>query len=255
MFNKRLLILLIVIIGLSFIIAGCDKKPDETNTTGDENNESAENEIVNEPVQAMSIYPGELYFRAEPSYEAKSIGTISKGEIITFMGKTEEGPGYRGNWEYYLVKRLDGSEGWAWGDYIIPDCTPAVTVSETNTYGQPSDVKINMDFTLESMSIIAIIEDNGNWLKVAYENKDKTFWIKPGTLSYAELDIGLANMVNLALEDDDQITSLEKLLEIDAFRDSVFINQIHEKLFELKNPENPTAEDKGVEPNTQEKPK
>jgi hypothetical protein len=49
----------------------------------------------------------------------------------------------------------------------------------------------------------------------------------------------VANLVQYALDSDDKVTGLESILEIDAFRDSIFINNIHEALFELQNPEEP----------------
>ncbi len=249
MFKKLFLFLFIFsLVSLSFITLSCDKKVEDTVVPTD--SDETQNEVVSEPVQAMSIYHSNLYFRKEPEYGSNTTGTIAKGEPITFLGRIEEGPGYNGAiWEYYFVKRLDGTEGWAWGNYIVPDCTPAVTAKKTTTYNQPSDGQVNMDFSFEPMSILAIIEDNGAWLKVLYESKDKAYWIKPGTLSYAELDIGLANKINIALSGDDKIAELEKLLEIDAFRDSVFTNNIHEKLFELQDTEPlEDMQDQGAEP-------
>jgi hypothetical protein len=242
MLRKTLLFLMIMIVSLSFLITGCDKKPEDTATTGEDSGEDTEDEVVYEPVQAVCIYHygAELSFREEPSVESKRMGSLTKGEIITFLGQKATGPGDNGKeYEFYKIQRLDGTQGWAWSRFIVPDSKPAVAVENTVTYNQPSDVQINIDFELEAMSIIAIIEDNGNWLKVIYEEKDKTYWIKPGTLSYAEIDIALANKVNLALgrsSDENKIEDLEKLLDIDAFKDSIFINQIHEKLFELENP-------------------
>ena len=237
--HKKLFLFLIIfsLVGFTFITLSCDKKADDTTTQAD--GDGTEEIIVAEPVKAVCIYDGELRFRKEPEYESGISGTLRKGEKITFLGRIEEGPGYRGNWEYYLIQRSDGTEGWAWGDYIIPDAAPAVIVTKTTTYDQNNDVQINMDFSLEPMTIIAIVEDKGSWLKVAYKNKDKLVWIKPGTLSYADIDISVANLVKDALDSYDKVTGLESILEIDAFRDSIFINNIHETLFELQNPEEP----------------
>lgn len=225
---------------LVFLLTGCGDKsapvsPSPTEESASEKEEPEEDAApVSQPVQAVSIYDG-LYFRNGPSSNETAVYRLKKGEIVTWMGESAVDQRDERKWEFFRIRLTDGSDGWALSYYIVPEATPAAVISRASIYSKNNLIS-KTDENLEPMDIIAVLEEQDEWLKVVFDDKAREFWIKPGHISKAEVDIAVANQVMNALSvesDEEKAEKLKAVLDEEAFTDSIFIPLIESDLQEI----------------------
>ena len=198
-----------------------------------EEQKAEETEPKFNPVQAVCILDN---LPSWPSFDAtadKPTGRLKKGETVLWLGDTQQGQDSAGNQQdYYNIRDVDGNEAWALADWVVPSAKPAAVLSETTIYSKKSLIS-KTQFIYKSLDIVAVLSEESDWLKVVGTNKAVENWIKPGSLTYDEVDIAVANQaLAVTTEKDNAVrqAKLRQILEdIDAgslFGDSLFISEL-----------------------------
>jgi hypothetical protein len=242
--RSRILLVSCLIILVVFL-GGCGERsstPDPTPSEGETETSESESASTDEapapkpePVHAVCIYDG-LYFRNGPSARETAVYRLKKGEIVTWMGEAVTDQKDDRNWEFFRIRLTDGSDGWALSYYIVPEAIPAAVISRASIYSKNNLIS-KTEESLEPMDIIAVLAEQDEWLKVVNDDKSREFWIKPGHISKAEVDIAVANQAMAAMaaeSDQDRFEKLKAVADEDAFTDSIFIPLIESEMQEIQ---------------------
>ena len=224
----------------------CEEKTPSPQTGEQTVAEETAEEAKRQPVQAVCIYDG-LYFRSGPSAAEGAVARLKRGEIVTWLGNAVVDAQDERKWEFYDLRLTDGSVGWALSYYIVPEAEPAAVVSRTSIYEKNNLISKTED-SVEPLDIIAVIEEQDDWMKVVRNDKSKEFWLKPGHITKAEVDIAVANQTLNALGVaalEERLEKLQAILEDDVFTDSIFIPMIDSFVQEIQNELNPVEEQPG----------
>ena len=92
------------------------------------------------------------------------------------------------SWNHALMKYLNAK--------------PAVIIDEVPLYMRPDLLTISAK-RMNSMEIIAVLEEWDDWIKVVNEKKEKTGWIQEESITYTTIDIAFALVVKRMLEEQD----------------------------------------------------
>jgi hypothetical protein len=167
---------------------------------------------------------------------------IKSGEVVTWLGVSEQDKDDQ-NREFLKVRLSDGTEGWALAAYIVPEAKAAAVTEETTVYKQNNLIS-RTDADLQPMDIVAVIEEQEDWVRVAKGGRSNVSWIKPGALTFAEVDVAVAYHAGQAHKIEgaaQRKERLEVLLEEEAFQDSIFIPAIRAEVEELEEKESPES--------------
>jgi len=225
-----------LVCGLIGILAfGCTKQAPEKPVPETEESEE-EPELIVQPVQAVCLFD-DLSFWAGPSTKTGYLNyEIKKGEAVTWLGKTATEEDDDRKREYLNIRLTDGSEGWALAGFIAVDAEPAALIEEASIY-RKNNLISKTDLNYEPMDIVAVLEKQEEWIKVRGSWNTPEYWIKPGNLTYAEVDIAVAYQYLKAQEEPDDTARRQRLvqdiLEEAAFTDSIFAPRIQAEVQEI----------------------
>ena len=233
-----------LVFGLAVILllSGCTKEA-EPDATGDETTEDASEEdptLIVRPVQAVCLFDG-LSIWAGPSTKKGYLNyEIKKGEAITWLGKSAKEEDDDREREFLNIRLTDGTEGWALSGFIAVEAEPATLIEQASIYSKNNLIS-KTDLHFEPMDIVAVLEKQDEWIKVRGAYNRPEYWIKPGNLSYAEVDIAVAYQYLKAQEEKDDAAKKDRLisdiLEEEAFTDSIFIPKIQAEVQEIMDAE------------------
>lgn len=66
-----------------------------------------------------TINESDINFRKGPDLGAKIIGTLNSGERVRVIGRSNHEESIGPDWDYwYMVRRVDGTEGWLYGAFV-----------------------------------------------------------------------------------------------------------------------------------------
>jgi hypothetical protein len=197
-----------------------------------------ENKAVQE-VEEIKEYPSvciwdDASVRAKPTVKSQRVSALALGEKVVWLGKAELDPA--DNKRNYLKIRLsDGSVGWASEMAVVTGANPAAVVKEAPVCIRP-DLLTVTEAKMEPMDIIAVINTEGDWLKMVGEEKVKAGWIQSEMVSENNDDIALALMARKILEEEDaklKKEKIESILNNLAFANSTFRRDLEIKLKKL----------------------
>ena len=171
-----------------------------------------------EPVEVPAVNLFEMTFWDQPGEGRKALGTLRRGETVVWLNETARGTDTGGNErDYYKIRDAEGTVGWALADRLVPNARAAVVVEKTAVYERKSLIT-KTEQTYQPMDILAVISEENDWVQVAHTGRDQTQWIKPGTLTYAELDLAVAALANKALAEKDE---QQRKVKLEALHDEL----------------------------------
>ena len=227
-------------ISLSVLFTGCEKKPDSSlsRQTAQDKEEKAE-AAKPKPVQAVCIFDNLAYWK-EPSSKSEFVGRLRKGEMVTWLGETEKGLDTNNKERDYLrIRDSADREAWVMGEYIVPDAKSAAVLREATIYTKKSLIS-RSDEKHQPLEILAVVEEEKDWVEVISSSKSSVRWIKPGKLTYEEADISVAYQASRFLDEKDKGRRKEKLEELlselireDSYKNSAYIPLLQVYLDEL----------------------
>lgn len=173
--------------------------------------------------------------RSQPLRSSPRTTLLSLGEsflyLDTFAIDSVDGP------TKFLKARLsDSTEVWVYDFASVLDAKPAVIINEVPLYMRPDLLTIT-DKRLNTMEIIAVVEEWDDWIKVVNEKKEKTGWIKGEFITYTTIDVAFSLLVKRTLEEEDQeqrINELEDLLENNPYPNTIFTTELRNRVDQEK---------------------
>lgn len=173
--------------------------------------------------------------RSEPLRSSPRTTLLSLGEsffyLDSFAVDSADGP------TKFLRARLsDSTVVWVYDFASMLDAKPAVIINEVPLYMRPDLLTIT-DRRLNTMEIIAVVEEWDDWIKVVNEKKEKTGWIKEESITYNTIDVAFALLVKRTLEEQNPeqlIEKLEELLENNPYPNTIFISELSKRVDQEK---------------------
>ena len=122
--------------------------------------------------------------RAEPSVKAKKISALALGEKVIWLGgeKSDQADKKR---KYLKIRLSDGTEGWASEIAVAKNAKPSIIVKKTPIYLRPDLLTLTSN-ELEPMDMVAVLEEENDWLEVVGEKRQQKGWIQSDMVSYIE---------------------------------------------------------------------
>lgn len=236
--------LFIAIISVSSLIVSCEKKA----KTKEAEKSRTEVEVVERQEAPKSAKSAiclleRLSIRETPSSKGKWITSMSLGEKVFFEG--EEITDTKSKKLYYRVKLIDGKEGWTRATFLAVDGIVGAMLESSSVYKRP-DLLTKTDKKYSVMDIIAVTENQGDWMKVKGKRAEGEYieegWIKSTNISNDEIDIATAKFASLAMTKStmtERIKALEEVISNTDLSSSKFVSIIKEKItdYEAKNKE------------------
>jgi hypothetical protein len=137
--------------------------------------------------------------REEPKKDGKWVSSLSLGETMEYLDKTEVDPTDEKQ-EFAFVRLSDGKEVWARTYGVLIGAKPAAIISQTPVYKRP-DLVNKTDKMFKMIEFVGVITEKDDWVEVVGANKTKKGWIKRQMLSFDQEDIAVATMAYKSLLD------------------------------------------------------
>jgi predicted small secreted protein len=190
---------------------------------------------VKEKVTGVCIWDG-IAIREKPSRNSELISTLNLGESFYYLNVNAEDSSYR-NRKYLKIELSDGTVAWAAEFGLIIDAKTGVVKEKVPVYKRPDLLTIS-DREFSPMDIVAITEENDDWIKVTGEKKKLKGWIKKSFVSFNEEDIAFSLIAKRELADSDDKPLLDKIQNIlnnNPYPTSIFVETLNEIAREEKN--------------------
>ncbi|MBN2347304.1 MAG: SH3 domain-containing protein [Bacteroidales bacterium] len=178
------------------------------------------------PVPAVCIWDG-INVRESPSISAKAFSTLSLGESLIYLGITQADSASE-NLEYAKLELSDGALGWVAQSGIVENAYPAVIINAVPVYKRPDLLTISNE-TLNTMDVIAVVEEKDDWVQFVSERKRRTGWVKVSVISKTKEDIALAVLAGKRLKNSEgqpAYEAIENLLENNPYPNSIFVETL-----------------------------
>ena len=172
--------------------------------------------------------------RSEPRRKSASTTLLSLGESFLYLDSFAIDSSYN-NTKFLKARLSDSSIVWVYGFASVLNAKPVVIINEVPLYMRPDLLTIT-EQRINSMEIVAVIEEWDNWIKVVNEKKEKVGWIKKEYITDNTIDLAFALLAKRKLDEEDaeqKIRNLEDLLENNPYPNSIFVSELG-KILELE---------------------
>ncbi len=169
--------------------------------------------------------------RSEPRRKSASTTLLSLGESFLYLDSSAIDSSYN-NTKFLKARLSDSSIVWVYGFASELKAVPAVITREVPLYMRPDLLTIT-DKRINTMEIVAVIEEWDNWIKVVSEKKEKVGWIKKEYITHNDVDLAFALLAKRKLEEQDteqKIENIEELLENNPYPESIFVQVMRDSL-------------------------
>ena len=193
--------------------------------------EEPDNTVSEEPqIIGVSVWD-RISSRSEPRRSSSSTTLLSLGESFQYLDSFAIDSSYN-NTKFLKARLSDSTIVWVYGFASVLDAKPVVITNEVPLYMRPDLLTIT-EQRINSMEIVAVIEEWDNWIKVVNEKKVKVGWIKKEFITENTIDLAFALLAKRKLEEEDaeqRIRNLEDLLENNPYPNSIFVSELGEIL-------------------------
>jgi hypothetical protein len=219
---KKTIHLSIMVLAISLIV-GCKSK--KSPVTG------ADSLGLANPDVAVCIWD-KVSLKDSPADKGKWLASLNLGEKCTYLDDSKDDDSGKKPVKYYKVKLQDNQEGWVQSDFVILKSKPATIVKEAEIYSRP-DLLTKTDRLYSLMDIVAVKSEQGEFIEIAGKRKNgkwiETGWVKPASVSYADVDIAVAKYGSKAMAIADRQkrnSALNEIINNTDYKSSVFINTL-----------------------------
>lgn len=181
-------------------------------------------------VPAISLWDG-ISVRQEPSKQGKWLSSITLGETVTFLGQTAIDSTDKDR-KYLKVVLSDGTEGWSVEYGLAVDAKLAATRADAAIYKRPDMLTVTKTI-IDPMSMVAVEEENGEFVKVVGKERKKKGWILKSKLVFDSEEVAVAVLAEKQLKkvgNSYDPKALETFLENVPFKSTDFYNDLMIKL-------------------------
>lgn len=224
--------------GIATMLFACKSNSNETQSNTPE-------EQPVEKVKAVSLYNYSKYglgVYKDMANLKKSIAHIKLGEEITSMGITAVDTSSEKKREYLKVELSDGTQGWCYANYVIPNSYPGVIVEATPVYERPDILTKMAKKEYAELEIVAVMESKGEWLKVKGINLMKEGWINKKSISNKKEEVASAIMARYEIFDvkgNLLEENIKKFVESAPYPNTMVVSTIRE----MMSPEDEAADE------------
>ncbi|WP_024740734.1 SH3 domain-containing protein [Tenacibaculum maritimum] len=236
----------IAIMSVAIFITSCDKgntskKTSEKRIEKEVEKEDPIDEKKSRKSSAAICLLDRLSVRETPEPKGKWLTSMSLGEKVMLLGEETTEP--KTKKLYYKVKLSDGKKGWTPARFLAVSEKVGVMLEEASVYKRP-ELLTKTDKKYSVMDIIAVVENQNDWLKVKGKRAKGKYieegWIKSSNFSESAVDIAMAKFANMALGKEtmtERIKALEEVLENNDLSSSAFVDILRAKArdYESKN--------------------
>lgn len=134
----------------------------------------------------------------EPVLASELITTLYLGDEFRFLGEIETDLFS----QYYKIELFDGTTGWIIKEAVLFNAEHAAVIKQTTIYPE-LDSKDDSQVTLYPAEYVAIIKEDGDWVKVLSAGRKKGGWIRRENLSTSEEDVFIATLASSELLDEE----------------------------------------------------
>jgi hypothetical protein len=189
--------------------------------------EETDNTVSEQPqIIGVSVWD-KISSRSEPRRKSASTTLLSLGESFLYLDSFAIDSSYN-NTKFLKARLSDSSIVWVYGFASVLNAKPVVITNEVPLYIRPDLLTIT-EQRINSMEIVAVIEEWDNWIKVVNEKKEKVGWIKKEYITGNNIDLAFALLAKRKLEEEDaeqRIRNLEDLLENNPYPNSIFVSEL-----------------------------
>jgi len=189
--------------------------------------EEPDNTVSEQPqIIGVSVWD-KISSRSEPRRKSASTTLLSLGESFLYLDSFAIDSSYN-NTKFLKARLSDSSIVWVYGFASVLNAKPVVITNEVPLYMRPDLLTIT-EQRINSMEIVAVIEEWDNWIKVVNEKKEKVGWIKKEYITDNNIDLAFALLAKRKLEGEDaeqRIRNLEDLLENNPYPNSIFVSDL-----------------------------
>ncbi|MDA3821345.1 MAG: hypothetical protein PF450_01845 [Bacteroidales bacterium] len=169
--------------------------------------------------------------RSEPRRKSATTTLLSLGESFIYLDTFAIDSSYN-NTKFLKARLSDSSVVWVYGFASVLNAIPAVITDEVPLYMRPDLLTIT-DERMNTMEIVAVVEEWDNWIKVVNEKKEKVGWIKKEHITENTIDLAFAVLAKRKLDEQDpeqKIKNIEDMLETNPYPTSIFTTELKEVL-------------------------
>jgi hypothetical protein len=173
--------------------------------------------------------------RSQPLRSSPRTTLLSLGESFLYLD-TFAIDSTESHTKFLKARLSDSSMVWVYDFASVLNAKPAVIIDEVPLYMRPDLLTITAK-RMNTMEIIAVVEEWDDWIKVVNEKKEQTGWIKKEFITYTTIDLAFALLVKRSLEEQDpeqKINKLEDLLENNPYPNTIFIAELMKRVDEEK---------------------
>jgi hypothetical protein len=201
--------------------------------------EGATEKVNDNPPESQNVIGVSVWDRIssrnEPMRSSARGTLLSLGERFLYLDSSAIDTAYN-NTRFLYVQLSDSSRVWVYDFASVLNARPGVMMNSVPLYLRPDLLTIT-DQELSTMEIIAVVEEWDDGIKVVNEKKEHVGWIKQQYVTYEPIDLAFAILVKRRLEKEDpeqKIEGLEELLEHNPYPETIFIQEVRERLEEEK---------------------
>jgi hypothetical protein len=222
--------LVLGIMSVALFIQGCSSGQNDKQSTESEAGVSEGTEETLQEVNAISLWEG-ISVRQAPSKEGKWLSSITLGESVTHTGQSAVDSTDK-NRGYVYVVLSDGTEGWSVDYGLAIDAKLAATKEEAVIYKRPDLLTVTED-KIPVMSMVAVEEESGDFVKVLGKERKKKGWIEKSKLVLDDKEVAVAVLAEKQLKKNGSNYSQEALsgfLETVPYKSTNFYNTLMDEL-------------------------
>ncbi len=202
------------------LLIGCTACVNETKGTSDRTT------FNNHYTEGVSVWD-RISARSQPERNSPRASLLSLGERFLYLDTFAIDSSYN-NTKFLKVRLSDSTDVWVYDFASVLNAKPAVVKSEVPLYLRPDLLTIS-DTRLQSMEIVAVVEEWDDWIKIVNEKKASKGWIKKEFISYNTIDLAFALLVKRSMAEEDaekRIEKLDALLENNPYPNTMFVEEL-----------------------------
>jgi hypothetical protein len=144
--------------------------------------------------------------REEPVLEGELITTLFLGDEFVFTGEIETDMFT----EYYKIELYDGTAGWLEKEAVLFHAKHAAVIKQTSLYPE-IDSHDKSQVTIYPAEYVAILKEEGDWVKVISADRKKGGWMHRENVSTSEEDIFIATLAHADLLNEEGVIKTGRL--------------------------------------------
>jgi len=179
----------------------------------------------NHEITGVSVWD-RISTRNQPVRNSPSNTLLSLGESFIYLDTFAIDSSYN-NTKFLKARLSDSSIVWVYDFASELNSKPAVITNEVPLYLRPDLLTIT-DERINTMEIVAVVDEWNNWIRIVNEKKANRGWISKEFITYNTVDLAFALLVKRSMAEEDleeKINNMEDLLEKNPYPNTIFISE------------------------------